>query len=298
MLDFFIKCKNWIQLLFFLILNSDVFALIRSISLKRALISQSPLKNIFVPGLNCYSCPSAIGSCPIGSLQFWFNDTVQRINFSEKIDLAGFYIIGFLTLTGGICGRLFCGWVCPFGFTQDILNKFTRKNLPIPKIIKSFRYISLFFFVIILPLFIFDITMLSPWFCKLLCPEGTLKAGIPLLLIDENLRQAASVITIIKFFVLAVFLISFFISRRSFCKTLCPLGTIWGFFNRISLLRLKVDKHTCTNCMLCEKKCPMNIKVTEDINSSECIRCAECIKVCPSQSISFQTIFNSEILNV
>ena len=69
-------------------------------------------KIVCVPGLNCYSCPGALGSCPIGAL--------QAVLGSRKFQIS-FYVLGFLMMVGAICGRFVCGWLCPFGLVQDLL---------------------------------------------------------------------------------------------------------------------------------------------------------------------------------
>ena len=71
-------------------------------------------KAICVPGLNCYSCPGALASCPIGALQ----NVVASRDFQFT-----FYVVGFLMITGAIFGRFVCGWLCPFGLAQDLLYK-------------------------------------------------------------------------------------------------------------------------------------------------------------------------------
>ena len=77
-------------------------------------IYQGKLKSLCLPGLNCYSCPGSLGSCPIGSLQAVLGS--RNFKFS-------FYIIGFLMLVGSVIGRFVCGWLCPFGLVQDLLYK-------------------------------------------------------------------------------------------------------------------------------------------------------------------------------
>ena len=69
-------------------------------------------KNICVPGLNCYSCPGAVGACPLGSLQNALGSSQHR---------APFYVIGILLLYGLLLGRAICGFLCPFGFIQELL---------------------------------------------------------------------------------------------------------------------------------------------------------------------------------
>lgn len=85
-------------------------------------------ENVCVPGLNCYSCPGARGACPIGSLQA----VIGSWNFKMA-----YYVAGFLIFVGALLGRLVCGFLCPFGLIQDLLNK-----IPFPKKIRTFREIS------------------------------------------------------------------------------------------------------------------------------------------------------------
>ena len=77
-------------------------------------IYKGELKRVCVPGLNCYSCPGALGSCPIGSLQAVLGDRDHWFSF---------YAVGFLLFIGALLGRFVCGWLCPFGLVQDLLHK-------------------------------------------------------------------------------------------------------------------------------------------------------------------------------
>ena len=239
-------------------------------------------KLLCVPVLNCYSCPGALGSCPIGALQAVLGD--RSFKFS-------FYILGFIMLFGILFGRLICGFLCPFGFVQDLLYKVKTPKLKIPKHIdKPLRYLKyaiLLIFVIALPIIITNqYGMGDPFFCKLICPAGTLGGGIPLLAMNEELKNTIGALFFWKLGVLIMVLISCVFIYRPFCKYLCPLGAMYAWFNKFSFYQMTVDKTKCTNCKLCEKNCKMNVEIIKNINSAECIRCGECKSICPHKAIS------------
>lgn len=244
-------------------------------------IFTGPSKRICVPGLNCYSCPGAFGSCPIGSLQAVLGSRNYRMSF---------YVIGFLMLTGALLGRFVCGWLCPFGLIQDLLYKIPvkgkRKNLPGHRGLVWQKYGILAVFVLLLPLTAVDIIgQGSPWFCQYICPAGTLEAGIPLVAANEVLKRAVGFLFTWKILILAaVVLLSVWI-YRPFCKYLCPLGAVYSVFNPIALYRYQVDDKSCTGCRKCRKTCGMDIRVWETPNSPECIRCGDCLKACPEGAI-------------
>lgn len=249
---------------------------------KKGGIYQGNLKSACVPGLNCYSCPSALGSCPIGALQAVLGSPNHKFSF---------YIVGFLFAFGAALGRFSCGWLCPFGFFQDLLYKIPFykkiKNLPGHKYLRYFKYIILAVFVIILPLFVVDIIgQGSPWFCKVICPSGTLMGGWTLTLLNPSLGEALGWLFAWKSFILILIIGISIISYRPFCKYLCPLGAIYGWFNPISFYRFNLNQEKCTKCKNCKHACPMEISVYEKPNSFDCIRCGNCIKVCPQKAIS------------
>ncbi len=243
-------------------------------------IYSGKLKNICVPGLNCYSCPGAFGACPIGSLQAVISDIKYKFSF---------YIVGFLTLMGVTMGRFICGWLCPFGLFQELLNKIPSPKFKVSKKfekLKYLKYIILLVFVILLPMFwVNDVGMGSPTFCKYICSAGTLEGGIPLTLLDISLRSAVGFLFAWKVTLLIITIILSIIIFRPFCRFICPLGAIYSLFNPISIYRLKVDKDKCTSCGACAKKCKMDIKVYKKPNSLECIRCGECKSACSQGAI-------------
>ena len=238
-------------------------------------------KSICLPGLNCYSCPGALGSCPIGSLQAVLGSREYRFSF---------YLLGFLLIIGAVLGRFVCGWLCPFGLFQDLLHK-----IPFPKkvskvwgdqMLRYLKYFILIVFVILLPMLIVDVTGLGdPWFCKYICPSGTLMAGFPLVAANPSIRAAIGWMFTWKTAILAVTVFLSIIIYRPFCRYICPLGAIYGFFNKISLYRLHLDESRCTHCGQCEDACKLNIPVLTEQNSLECIRCGDCSNACPTGAL-------------
>lgn len=259
-------------------------ALISNANLKgffQGKIYRGEFKRICVPGLNCYSCPGAMSACPIGAIQAVIG-TVEY-NFS-------FYVVGFMALIGVISGRFTCGWLCPFGFIQDLLYKIPTKKIKvrtsINAILKYLKYAILAVFVILLPLLLVNEFGLSaPFFCEYICPAGTLEGGIPLVLFNKSLRGALGFLFGWKMFILVfIVLLSIFI-YRPFCRYICPLGALYSLFNKISFYRYKVDKNKCTGCSSCTNKCKLDIEVYKSPNSMECIRCGDCIKACPKKAV-------------
>lgn len=242
-------------------------------------IYQGKLKGVCTPGLNCYSCPGAIGSCPIGSLQAALVASDQKLPF---------YIVGTILAFGALFGRTICGWLCPFGLIQDLLDK-----IPLPKLKKGSwsrvlswgKYLVLFGLVIIAPfVLLFTTGVGTPAFCAWLCPAGTLGAGIPLISANPGLQMMVGALFNWKLFVLvALVLISLFI-YRPFCRFLCPLGALYSFFNRFALLRYKVDEDRCIGCSACLDVCKVDIRTVSD---RECIQCGACTSSCQQDAIHF-----------
>ena len=247
-------------------------------------IYSGPLKRFCVPGMNCYSCPGAFGACPIGALQSALTARHRRFPF---------YVLGFLAAVGLLVGRFICGWLCLFGLIQELLYKIPTPKLRIPAIIdKPLRYLKyavLAVLVVGLPLFYrSDYGAGVPFFCKLLCPVGTLEGGVPLVLLNSVLRPTLGWLFRWKLLILILCILSSVFVYRPFCKYLCPLGAFYALFQRVSLLRLRVDAAACTGCGACARACPMQVDPVRTPNSTECIRCGECVRACPAHALTFR----------
>ncbi len=262
--------RRWIQLYSALLFNSNIKGF------SNGQIYQGPTKNVCVPGLNCYSCPGAVGACPLGSLQ---NALIESKTRTPA------YIFGTIILFGLLLGRVVCGFLCLVGLFQELVYKIKTHKLKKSKatrVFSYFKYVVLVALVVILPLL-----FAMPGFCEFICPAGTLEGGVGLLSNPANegsLGMLGPLFTW-KFTLLVVLVVASIFIYRVFCRFLCPLGALYGFFCRIALLGVKLDRQKCTDCGLCISACPMDIKRVGD---HECVHCGKCISVCPVKAISWK----------
>lgn len=244
-------------------------------------IYQGKGKAVCVPGLNCYSCPGAAGACPIGSFQAVVGSSKFRFSY---------YITGFLILLGVLLGRFICGFLCPFGWLQELLHKIPGKKLSTKKLkpLTYLKYAILLLAVVLLPAIVVnDLSMGDPFFCKYICPQGVLEGAIPLAAVNEGIRSALGPLFNRKLIILIVVVVLSVLFYRPFCKWICPLGAFYALMNKVSLLGIKVDEHKCVSCGKCARVCKMDVDVTKSPNHTECIRCGKCITACPTDAIKF-----------
>ncbi len=244
-------------------------------------IYRGAVKNLCAPGLNCYSCPGASAACPLGSLQNALVNTNKRV---------GFYVFGIILLYGIILGRTICGFLCPFGLIQDLLYKIKTPKLKknrFTKLLSYLKYVILVLFVVIVPILYGLRNVTLPGFCKFICPAGTIEGAFGLLsnaVNESELARLGPLFTWKFLLTVSIVLGSIFIYRM-FCRFLCPLGALYGLFNKISVLGIKLDKPKCIDCGLCISKCKMDITKVGD---HECISCGDCVSVCPTSAIEYK----------
>ena len=259
------------------------FALLFNANLKGFVtgnIYQGKSKIMCAPGINCYSCPGAIGACPLGSLQGSFSADHSTL----------YYVGGILLLYSILFGRMICGWLCPFGLVQELVFKIKTpkmKKSPVTRILSYFKYVVLVFFVFIVPiLYAFRDTPL-PAFCKYICPAGTLEGGIGLLsnAVNNSYFSMLGPLFTWKFLLMVSILVGSVFIFRLFCRFICPLGALYGLFNKFSVFGIKLDNSKCTDCGMCQAHCKVDIR---HVGDQECISCGECIDVCPTKAISWK----------
>lgn len=304
-----VKYRRAVQLFFAALSNSYVTGF------AAGKIYQGSLKSVCAPGLNCYSCPGALLSCPIGSL--------QAVLGSRAFTLST-YVFGMVLFFGAVMGRMVCGFLCPFGLVQELLYKipFVKKvrTFKGDKQLRYLKYVLLAVLVILLPMMVGMKGDAPPYFCKYVCPAGSLEAGIPHVLYDrlgpknvaaENpastglaplpgLNIAAITQNVLpeanrlrvgflywwKIGILAIVVLLSIILYRPFCKYLCPLGAFYGLLNPIALYRLRFNESACIKCGACKRACGMCLDPTKQVNHAECVRCGDCVNVCPTAALS------------
>lgn len=268
-----------VQILYTILTNGYVYGYMQG------KIYKGGLKYACVPGLNCYSCPGATFSCPLGALQSALNQRQIQVPFA---------VLGFFFLFGSIFGRFVCGWLCPFGLFQDLLHRIPlfqkRKQLPGHRMLKYGKYLVLAGLVLVGSSFLFDGFVKVPAFCKYLCPSGTLMGALPLLSVNEQLRSQVGGLFGWKLGLLLVLVGLSVKVYRPFCQYLCPLGAIYGWFNRFSLVQIHWEQEACIFCGACQKACPVDLKPEQISVSTECMKCGKCMTACPVQCLHWRKI--------
>ena len=274
--DLLIRFRGWVQA------GATLLSNLHLPNFLKGSLYQGAGKAVCVPGLNCYSCPAASGSCPIGALQAAVGSPQYRFSY---------YIVGFLLLLGMLLGRAICGFLCPFGWLQELLHKIPTKKFSSQKL-KPLRYLKygiLVVMVCMLPVLAAnDVGIGDPFFCKYLCPQGVLEGAIPLSLVNPSIRAALGKLFSWKLSILLTIIVLSVLFFRPFCKWLCPLGAFYALLNRMSLFRMQVDRDKCVSCGKCAKACKMDVDVTKTPNHTECIRCGMCARACPTCAVHFR----------
>ncbi len=244
-------------------------------------IYKGSVKNICTPGLNCYSCPGATGACPMGALQNALSTSGKRTPY---------YVIGIILLYSILFGRMICGFFCPFGLVQELLYKIKTPKLKkskVTKVLSYFKYVILVFMVVIVPILYMFKDRGIPAFCKYICPAGILEGAVGLLSHVDNAAELVNLGPLFtwKFSLFVVFIFASVFIFRFFCRFFCPLGALYGLFNRFSILGIRLEKDKCISCGRCKNVCKVDIS---HVGDHECVNCGDCLAVCPTNAITWR----------
>ena len=266
--------RKWMQLYFGVLFNANLKGFVTGN------IYTGNTKVACVPGINCYSCPGAVGACPLGSLQGSYS--------ADRSTL--FYVGGTLLLYSIMFGRMICGWLCPFGWIQELIYKVKSpkvKKSPVTRLLSYLKYVILVVFVGIVPMLYALRDTPLPAFCKYICPAGTLEGGMTLLSnkVNESFFSMLGPIFTWKFLMMVSILVGCVFVFRLFCRFLCPLGALYGLFNKLSVFGITLNRDKCIDCNKCIATCKMDIA---HVGDHECISCGECAAVCPTDAIRWK----------
>lgn len=234
-------------------------------------------KWLCLPVLNCHSCQLAWFACPIGVLVHY-----------AGLHVFPFLAVGTVLLLGVLGGRILCGWVCPFGFLQDLLHKLPGPKFRLPAWTSWIKYAVLVVTVLLLPFILGAATLAS--FCRF-CPASALQVTAPRLV--GSGAAALSAMTVVKLAVLVLVLLAATMSSRAFCRVLCPIGAMLAPFNYLSLWKIRPPTEHCRQCAACREACPEGGRPGDRIAAGvapnralDCIVCHECQKACPETNTS------------
>lgn len=234
------------------------------------------LHTMCAPVFHCYACPLSTFACPIGIIaQF------------SALHLFPMIAVGLLVTVGALFGSLVCGWVCPFGFLQDLAAKVPTPRFDLPRIAGHLRYVMLIGTVLAIPYFFGEG---HPLFVCRICPAGALEAAVPNMIGQAIAGEKVVWPNAAKLIILALFLIAIFFMRRPWCRLLCPLGAIFTLFNRFSAFFLRFDADQCTQCERCHKLCEFGIEPEKSPDDLRCVRCLECTR-CRPEALTLGSIF-------
>jgi len=215
-------------------------------------------------------------------------------------------VMAALIICALLFGRVYCSFICPMGVFQDIISRcfkgkkfIYRKNNPI------LRWSIVAVFLILFHLgFTVIIGVLDPY-----SAYGRIAVHIfkPIYMFMNNILASVfnsfgnyafykTEIAILSVFSLSVALLTFVVigvlallKGRLYCNTICPVGTIFGFMNKFSLFKIRIDKNKCASCGICAKSCKASCidARARTIDYSRCVNCFNCVSKCNKKGISF-----------
>ncbi len=241
-----------------------------------------------------------------GTLHHWLS-WMAKIQFLPAVMALNVVVVVALIALTLVFGRIYCSVICPLGVFQDLLARLHRKKnkYSYSKEVKWLRYPVLAVFVLagvagIGSLF----QLLAPYSAygriatiifqpiwklgnNLLAMVAERMDSYAFYTIDTWMRSLP--VLIIAAVTLVVLVVLAWRGGRTYCNTICPVGTILSFFARFSWLKIRFDEEKCKNCSLCSKNCKaacIDFK-THTVDYSRCVACGNCIDSCKFDALKY-----------
>ena len=236
---------------------------------------------------------------------------MAKLQFMPAVLSGSFLVVAFVLLMTLLFGRVYCSVVCPLGVMQDGFNLIGRKVKKgrfrfLPER-RWLRYTLLALFVLLFVLGFNAIavliapysaygriasTLLQPvylWINNLLAGIAERHDSYAFYHVDVWLKSGTALLVAVA----TLLLVGFLALRRgrSWCNTVCPVGTVLGLFSRFALFRPVIDADRCKNCRKCEHNCKASCIDIENhrIDYSRCVACMDCLEECKFDALHFQS---------
>jgi ferredoxin len=244
-----------------------------------------------------------------GSLHRWFG-WLAKIQFLSAVLALNVGVILLLVLLTLLLGRVYCSIICPLGVFQDIVARIGKRGEKLPysfspaKSWLRYGILALFIAAIIFSVSAI-VALLDPYGAygrmanNLFLPVGQWKNNL-LALIAERVNSYAFYTTDVwmkslpTFIVAAVTFVVVVIlawqNGRTYCNTICPMGTFLGFLSQCSLFQIRIDEQKCKQCKVCIQNCKAACIDSKEfkIDNSRCVSCMNCIEKCNRDAIAYK----------
>lgn len=246
-----------------------------------------------------------------GTLHLWFG-WLAKIQFLPAVLALNFVVIAILLVLTLLFGRIYCSVICPLGIFQDCVSNLSSRRkgkkarFSYSKEIKLLRYGVLVLFVIALVAGLNALvallapysaygrmvqSLLAPvwqWGNNLLAWIAERQDSYAFVTKDVWLKSLPTLIVAAVTFVVVVVLA--WRNGRTYCNTICPVGTTLSFFSRFAMFRPVIDKSKCKSCHACERKCKAACIDVDNhkIDYSRCVDCFDCIDSCRLGALKYR----------
>ncbi|HWR90088.1 MAG TPA: 4Fe-4S binding protein [Dissulfurispiraceae bacterium] len=223
-----------------------------------------------------------------GSVAVWFVKLIdvfawmESLAASQSFTMTAFWAVLPLAVVYLVVGRAFCGWVCPMDYLFELVNRlrgWKRLSFNVPPSV-GYGIAALFIIasvVVEIPVFTNYLSHLTNFF--------RLLTGGLFLALDLPVERS---VVLYSGAIIAGLLVLEAMLPRLWCRVLCPVGKLYGIFNKISLLRLSFAEGKCARCNICDQVCYMGVEIArhadeEGLRDSNCIYCGRCVEGCETR---------------